>query len=134
MKHCHIQRQVAKLVKDDKCKTLKQIYKYNANNMAKLWSETWQALSHPPTTAPTKHLHNTKIETKPSKIAELLNDTYIEKPDKMRANMGPTRDPMPHYKCIIHTPNEKLTFIHITEAETQMVFSNMKPTKLTTHY
>lgn len=122
---------VSKAVKQDTIHALQRVYEESANNPSKIWVEADQVLACPPTTAPSKLLHQAKFVTKPAKIAEILNNIYVDKPNKIHATMNNGDDTMPHYRKVKRCLEDKLEFRMITQAETCFLLTHMNPTKLT---
>lgn len=71
------------------------------------------------------------METKLVRLAEILNNVYVEKLDKLRAKMAKPSDPILHYCNMIPTHRDKLEFLLITPAETRLLLTKMRLTKST---
>ena len=95
------------------------------------WKAVKKILNIKPLQAPTKILDEGEIVTDPTKIAEIMNKAYIQKPIDIVNKIPETNtDPLINYKKLVRDKNQKLEFElkTINMEDLRRIVKNVKPT------
>ena len=100
------------------------------NDSAKLWKNVLGWLNWTSSGAPSQLLHDGKIETKPSKLANVMNNFFVQKVKTIQNNLSPPKfDPISTVRKLMQNKNCQFNLQAVHPDDILKIISNLKNSK-----